>query len=84
MQHAIEIETVVDDATAQKWPDFSPFLGHRVKMILLDMGQSPRDSVNQIEKTKLTAKQQKALETLKKYRGRFQAEPFDREACYDR
>ncbi|CAI8749480.1 MULTISPECIES: DUF2281 domain-containing protein [Methylocaldum] len=30
------------------------------------------------------ARREKALSTLAKYRGRFKAEKFDREACYDR
>ncbi len=30
------------------------------------------------------ARRESALGTLKKYRGRFKAQPFDRDECYDR
>ncbi len=39
MQQALQIQTLVDQATVNAIPALQPLLGHQVQMIALDLGQ---------------------------------------------
>jgi len=43
MQQALQIQTLVDQATVNAIPALKPFLGHKVQMIALDLGQPDAD-----------------------------------------
>lgn len=41
MQQALRIDTTIDDAAVAAIPALRPLLGHRVEMIMLDIGPPP-------------------------------------------